>query len=141
MVAKAEYSSSPFSISTAATAKISVLCLYRRIFPTPSFRRKSLIVGVGVICYWITSVTVSIFGCRPIRAAWETTPHSFCVNTLAFFLALELYNCLLDVAILSLPVREVRKLQMPLKQKVAVATIFLLGGLLVALLHNTRRCL
>ena len=131
MVAKTEYSSTPFSISTVATAKISVLCLYRRIFPTPTFRRKSLVVGIGVMVYWVTSLTASVFGCRPIRAAWESTPHSFCVNVRAWFLALELYNCLLDIAILSLPIREVRKLQMPIKQKVAVAAIFLLGGLLV----------
>lgn len=123
------YAATPLFVTTVATSKISVLCLYRRIFPIQSFRRYSLIVGIGVVIYWLICVPGNLFVCTPVQAYWEEGSSNKCMNGAAFFLALELFNCLLDVIMLSLPIRVVRGLQMPLRQKIAVATVFLLGGL------------
>ena len=119
----------PFPISTVATAKLSILCFYRRIFPTTTFHRCSLMIGIGVVIYWITSVLGILLNCIPIRSNWESTDRKRCINITAFFLTLELFNCLLDVAMLALALRMVQGLQMPKKQKLAVAGIFLLGSL------------
>ena len=116
------------SASTNASAKISIVCLYRRIFPTDTLRIKRVIVMISVTIYWIVCILGCIFGCVPVKAAWTiTTAH--CLDLKAFFLATELYNCILDIVILSLPISELRKLHMPLRHKIGVGFVFLLGGL------------
>ena len=122
------YASTPFAISTVATAKLSILSLYRRLFSTHFFQLASLIVGVFVIIYWIISVLGFIFLCIPIQAAWQKTPGSKCVDDGAFFLGLELLNCVLDLTMLWLALKVVRGLQLQLKQKIGLAMIFMLGS-------------
>ena len=117
------------SISTTATAKISLLCLYHRIFATQSFRRKNLIVGLAVSGYWIAAVFGSIFQCAPVSGVWNKTAPSKCIDFAAFFLGLELVNCLLDVAMIILPLGMIQDLHMPLKKRIQLGIIFMLGGL------------
>ena len=110
-------------------AKISVLCLYRRIFITKSFRRNSSVVIAAVVIYWVASVLGFLTECIPVQGNWDPAVNAHCTNTAALFFGLELYNCVLDVIILCLPLGVIRGLQMPMKQKVAVGMIFLLGSL------------
>lgn len=117
------YVAMPFSITAIATAKISVLCLYRRIFTTQSFRQSSLMVGVGVVAYWVASVVCVLLQCVPIRKNWQPELQARCINTAALFLGLELF------IMLFLPLRVIRDLHMPLKQRLQLGVIFLLGGL------------
>ncbi len=122
------YVGNPFAISTVATAKLSILCLYRRIFSTPSFRINSLIIGLFVVAYWITSMLGMLLQCIPVQGIWQKTPSSKCIDSNAFFLGLELLNCILDVAMLCLALKVIRGLQVPMKQKIALAMVFLLGS-------------
>ena len=110
-------------------SKISILCLYRRIFTTESFRLHSLIVGLGVLSYWIASVLGFLLMCRPIRAIWKTNIPISCIDTAALFLGLELFNCIMDIAILCLPLQVLWKLQMSTEKKGALAIMFTLGSL------------
>ena len=126
------YVSTPFSITATATAKISLLCLYRRVFSTPSFRRNSLIVGLFVVAYWLASVIGALLQCIPVQVAWEKLSHGRCINFAAFFLGLELSNCLLDVIIFGLALQVIRDLHISTRQRIQLALIFLLGGLYVA---------
>ena len=122
----------PLSISAVAMSKLSILCLYRRIFTTLWFRRHSVIVGIGILSYWIASILGFALACEPFQAIWKTDIPISCIDTAAFFLGLELVNCILDIAILSLPLRVLRELQMPTKKKIALGLIFALGSLQVA---------
>ena len=127
------YVATAFSIGTTATAKLSILCLYRRVFSTPSFRRNNLIVGLMVIAYWVASTIGAILQCLPIDANWnirvKTSGKLKCINFAAFFLGLELSNCVLDIVIICLPLRVIRNLQMPIRQRYQLALVFFLGGL------------
>ena len=127
------YAATAFSIATTATAKLSILCLYRRVFSTPSFRRNSLVVGLMVIAYWLASTIGAILQCLPIDANWnlrvKLSGNVRCINFAAFFLGLELSNCVLDVVIICLPLGVIRQLQMPLRQRHQLAFVFFLGGL------------
>lgn len=121
---------SPIIVSTVATAKLSILSLYRRIFfVTETFRRDSLIIGMVVLGCWIASVLGSLLGCSPVSGGWRVDVQSNCIDFAAFFLGLELVNCILDLAILWLPLRIISGLQMPLKRKLELAIVFTMGSL------------
>lgn len=132
-LAKVLYVAAAFTISTTATAKLSILCLYRRVFSTSSFRRNSLVVGLMVVAYWLAAVLGTILKCLPIDANWKSRVQISggvsCINFAALFLGLELANCVLDIVIICLPWRVIRHLQMPTRQKYQLAFIFFLGGL------------
>lgn len=119
----------PFSVATTATAKISILCLYRRLFSTQSFRRNSFVVGIFVVCYWIAATVGASLQCQPVHAAWDIAVPAKCINFAAFFLGTELFNCVLDVVMLCLPIGVIRNLHLPRRQKFQLAIIFLMGGL------------
>lgn len=107
------------------------MLLYRRIFEKP--RSRIVIWAVLVACIaWLVSIFFSsIFQCYPVSKAWDAThmaPGS-CIDQLSFFIASAATDLLTDVMILSLPVPMVFKLQMPLRRKLAVSGMFLLGAL------------
>ena len=56
-------------------------------------------------------------------------PNAKCIPTRLLVLGPELTNIFLDIMILSLPVREIQRLQMVLRQKVLLSLVFLFGGL------------
>ena len=117
------------SIATTAAAKISILCLYRRIFTTKTFRRNSLLLGLVVVGYWITSTFGSIFQCNPIQAAYKPSLPGKCFDYASFFLGLEIVNCLLDILILYLPIQVIQTLQMSMAKKIQLSFLFVLGSL------------
>ena len=118
-----------FSIATTATAKISLLCLYRRIFTTKTFRRNSLLLGLLAVGYWVASTLGSIFQCSPVQAAYVGSLSGRCINYAAFFFGFEIVNCLLDILLLCLPLQVIQTLQMSTSKKVQLSFIFVLGSL------------
>ena len=122
------YAAQLFSIATTATAKISLLCLYRRIFSTPSFRWNSLVVIGFVAAYWVTSSVSLCLQCIPVEKLWTPTKEGRCINFAAAFLGLELWNCSLDIVMLCLPLNVIRGLQMSTRLKLQLAVLFFLGS-------------
>lgn len=52
-----------------------------------------------------------------------------CLDKNRFFIGNSIPNIVMDAMIIALPVFEVSKVQVPRSQKIAIAGIFLLGGL------------
>ncbi|RAO68919.1 uncharacterized protein BHQ10_004931 [Talaromyces amestolkiae] len=103
-------------VTTSITAiKISILLMYRRIFPIAEFQRYALVVGV--------------------LAAWQLDllmdGQATCLTYGHFIIGYEISNMLLDIAILMLPIRVLRTLQLSMTKKVVVGAIFILGGFIV----------
>ena len=77
----------------------------------------------------------------PVHAAWDSrlalTAQCFPYGT--FALGAELSNLILDVTILAIPVFVVSTLHLGTQQKVLVASMFLLGGLYVYILHQCEK--
>lgn len=88
---------------------------------------------VLIICIaWLVSIFfTSIFQCSPVSKAWDPTHMApgRCIDELSFYIASAGTDLLTDVMILSLPVPMVFRLQMPLRRKLAVSGMFLLGTL------------
>ena len=88
---------------------------------------------IAIITIWgVSFFFATLFECIPIHLVWETfygEPDRSCYNYEPMFLAIAITNMIIDVAILSAPMPEIWKLKMPVRQKLAVSAIFLLGAL------------
>lgn len=84
------------------------------------------------MAWCLATLLILIFQCHPIKAIWDVTlvpaGRGSCLPIGKFYLGYELSNMALDVAILCLPMRVIRGLQMDLGRKVAISCVFLLGG-------------
>ncbi|KAK3176192.1 hypothetical protein OEA41_007515 [Lepraria neglecta] len=109
-------------------AKISILYLYRSIFPGRDFRITTNLIGAFVLCWGISGPLITVFSCKPIDGSWDITVPSSCTNRRNLFIGFAVLNILADVFILALPMREVWRLQMAPRQKFMISGMFLLGG-------------
>ncbi|KAI9782772.1 MAG: hypothetical protein M1816_001724 [Peltula sp. TS41687] len=111
-----------------ALIKTSIVLLFRRLFPTPRFKRAANIMLIfNIVCYITFTFTV-IFQCNPIHYAWENPLSEKCINQVAFFIFAGVMGCVTDIAILIMPMFEIWKLQLSQRRKVALTIMFLLGG-------------
>lgn len=69
------------------TAKLSILSLYWRLFPTMFMKRGCIVLAVLTMMWWIAGVLVDIFQCSPISKAFNTamTPDG-CISQNAYCL-------------------------------------------------------
>lgn len=112
-------------------AKISILLIYYRIFAiSRSLRRHVLVVGVVVIMFWAATTLATIFNCWPIEWSWKNSfsPAPYCINYNIFWLTAGVIEVVLDIWIIILPMREVKKLQLSVQKRVGLASVFLIGA-------------
>ncbi|KAL8749554.1 MAG: hypothetical protein Q9184_006764 [Pyrenodesmia sp. 2 TL-2023] len=114
---------------TITSIKISLLVLYRRLFDIPAFRKRSLIVGIACLLWGVIAIFTTIFQCRPFTAAFDpaslVTYH--CINIESYYIGMVAANLGLDIIMLLLPLHMVWKLQLPVRQRVALSGIFSIG--------------
>ncbi len=115
--------------SVAAPVKISLLCLYRRIFAVQSFKRMTLLVGLLVVLWWLAATLANIFSCMPFELLWDLSLKGRCFNFNLFWFSIGIIETVIDIIILLLPVKMVMALQMSRRNKTVLCGIFLLGGL------------
>ena len=116
---------------TITMVKISILLLYRRIFDTAAFKRKTLVVGVLCIIWFLIAICLEIFQCQPLSAAFEPemlfTDH--CIDLQTYYEGVTAANMGIDMVMLLLPVHMVWRLKLPIKQRIVLSSMFMLGGL------------
>ena len=115
---------------TITMVKISILLLYRRIFDTAAFRRKTLVVGILCMTWFFISFFLEIFQCHPPNAAFDPmlfTDH--CIAMQSYYEGVTAANMCIDIIMLLLPVHMVWRLKLSIKQKIVLTCIFMLGGL------------
>lgn len=129
---KLSWISSILYYSIVCPAKLSILLMYNRIFAiSSSFRRQVCVISVLLVLFWAACTLADIFNCWPVRWSWlnSLSPAAHCFNFNLFWFSTGIIEALFDVAIIVLPVNMVRKLQMSLKRRIGLITIFLLGAL------------
>ncbi|KAG9235072.1 putative integral membrane protein [Amylocarpus encephaloides] len=117
--------------ATLACTKVSILFLYRRLFPTRTFRIASNLVGALVLAWLFATILVSIFSCSPVSAFWTHAPGSKCIVSVRFYIGNAVPNIVTDFIILTLPIPVIWKLRTSLSERIALLIIFLLGGFVV----------
>lgn len=133
--AKALYIFEDIFPACVATTKLSILCLYRRIFSTRNraFAWAIYIVAGLQIGWAIAGFFTTVFQCSPVGAPWKVLEGTIaptkvrCIKLVPALDGLASINTLLNSAVLILPMPMVWRLQMPLKQKGAVCGILVLG--------------
>jgi hypothetical protein len=110
------------------TIKISLLYLYRRIFPQQWFRRILLFAGAFLTAMTIASVLVCLLQCVPLRKMWDTTASGHCIGFGRFALAMSCINICTDIFMLALPLPVVWGLQINRTEKWLVSLSFVMGG-------------
>lgn len=118
-----------FGASITAT-KISILCLYYRLFATPLFRRATISLGVVCVLWLIAMEIAIILACKHMTVIGDPQAQIYsCYNFEKFLLSANITETILDFAILCLPLRVVSSLQLPSQQKMVLYLTFLVGGL------------
>ncbi|KAI1295268.1 hypothetical protein F5Y03DRAFT_371824 [Xylaria venustula] len=112
--------------------QLSILAFYRRVFANTStmLQRGCILLMVFVVLFGIANTLVIIFQCTPIDFFWtgwagETTGR--CIDINLFSWARAAIEIAVDIAIISLPLRDVVKTQLSWKMKVQVFIMFALG--------------
>jgi isoprenylcysteine carboxyl methyltransferase (ICMT) family protein YpbQ len=83
---------------------------------------------------WLIAVEVVTFlQCQPLQAFWtismQLLPTTKCIDTILFFVANSISNCIIDFLVIVLPIPEILKLQVSRSKKWGLCGIFLLGGM------------
>ncbi|KAI3318833.1 hypothetical protein HD806DRAFT_511121 [Xylariaceae sp. AK1471] len=115
-------------------SKTSVLCFYRRIFHVHSRFLVVNTVLIAIVVVWATAFFfTTVFQCRAPATLWRSFEYARvgCVETLPFYYATSITGFITDLLILVSPLPIIRKLQMPLKSRIAVSCILLLGAVVV----------
>lgn len=114
----------------AVLTKNALLVLFYRVFGVSrKFTFALCVAGVLIISYFLVCVVLSVVGCEPVSYFWNKSGEGKCFNEIMFFRANGIANMLLDVMILALPMPMVWRLNLAVRQKLAVTGIFLLGSL------------
>lgn len=86
---------------------------------------------VGILCLlWFIAAAVGIaLKCIPIEKSWNPRLPGTCYTLQVFMVAIECPNSFLDFVIVALPVRVIKVLQLPLRRKILICIVIILGGL------------
>lgn len=110
--------------------KLSILLQYMKIF-VPAGTRNLMYWGIQIViwlnlAFYSIGTLVEIFACTPREKFWDvtiTTGH--CIDRNAINVASSAVNSCSDFITLLLPQKAIWDLQMPLRRKLAISSVFL----------------
>ncbi|KAL1845173.1 hypothetical protein VTK73DRAFT_992 [Phialemonium thermophilum] len=116
--------------AAVAFVKISILAMYLRFLlsPTPRFLCKATIVFHAV--FFLVCVAVTLGQCRPFHKAYDATltVPGHCINSTVFFYFTSGVNIITDIWIFALPVKTLKGISRPKKEKATLIVIFGVGA-------------
>lgn len=84
---------------------------------------------LGVVAAWTIAYFFSnLFTCYPITALVESFYGNKCINAVPMWLSVVATDLIVDVVILTIPIPMVLRLQLPLKERLGVLGMLLLGA-------------
>lgn len=119
-----------FQPAILAISKISVLILLRRLFVLRGFRIATDLL-LAIVVAWFVAIEISNATiCLPIDfLRWNPDVPAHCGDETALNQASPIPWIVTDLAILVLPLPMIRKLNMPIQQKLGLGILFLVGSL------------
>ncbi|KAL2277185.1 hypothetical protein FJTKL_00189 [Diaporthe vaccinii] len=115
-----------YAVSLAAI-KTSILLQFLRFLVGPRVTRFCWVMVGVCICYGIASVFATIFFCVPVSGFWSPSPTDKCISRQGLWLTHSAINIVTDVIIFLIPVPTVLRLNMNMRQKIAVIGVFCVG--------------
>lgn len=74
---------------------------------------------------------VGIFQCNPRSKAWDISVPGTCFDRLAFFITNGVLNVAQDVVIYVIPIQILWTISLPMKQRLVLIAVFVIGGLVI----------
>ncbi|KAI2463523.1 hypothetical protein F4781DRAFT_416414 [Annulohypoxylon bovei var. microspora] len=111
--------------------KLSIMMLYRQLFPTRFIRISTGILAVFIVMWGLSIVFATILSCRPVQGFWEVNIPSECTNTKWFCVGNGIPNMFTDACLLFLPVREIWNLQLSWRSKAGISSLFIMGSFVI----------
>jgi hypothetical protein len=124
-----------------ALTKMSFLCFCLRVFPRRELRTTLYTLLAVSTAYGLAFTLTCIFNCTPISYIWQNWDgeHSGkCINFHIFGWVHAGINIVLDVVIISVPIPELSRLSMSVRNKVQFVLMFSIGALYVLVLLDLR---
>ncbi|KAI1210833.1 uncharacterized protein F4807DRAFT_420557 [Annulohypoxylon truncatum] len=113
--------------------KASIVVLYEGIFHNIRPFRWAAYVMLGLLGAWsISFFFANLFICYPVTALIEPFYGKKCINRTGVFLSTLVTDLIFDVLILAMPIPVVLRLHLPLRDRLGVLGMFLLGAIVVA---------
>ncbi|KAI0434871.1 hypothetical protein F5Y09DRAFT_354852 [Xylaria sp. FL1042] len=116
-----------------ASVKMSMLCLYHRIYIAPSFRRWNFCAMGLMAVYFISFIPLFLTNCIPVSQHWDPKPDGWCRATIISDNATLAANLILDVIVLALPLPVLWSLAMSIRYKLTMTALFGFGIVTIAL--------
>ncbi|KAK6431846.1 hypothetical protein LTR95_011988 [Oleoguttula sp. CCFEE 5521] len=117
----------PYKVVTCLN-KVSAILLYQRIFISKRFQIAAWIC-LGIVTSWsLGSIAATIAQCVPIAGSWDKSIHAKCIDSNAFWMGYSISNIFTDVMVLALPIPQVLKLQLNIRERMLLCGVFLMGG-------------
>ncbi|PNH48803.1 hypothetical protein VD0003_g8326 [Verticillium dahliae] len=121
---QSSYIAAPIFITCNGLSKTSLLTLYLRISPQRWFNIIIWSAIAIVASYTVTIAGLLLFGCKPIRSAWDPYVTGKCVDFPMVYIAIAVANIVSDVVLFVIPIPTIIKLKMPLAQKIGAGIMF-----------------
>ncbi|KAH8589188.1 hypothetical protein B0O99DRAFT_637440 [Bisporella sp. PMI_857] len=117
-------------LTAVALPKMSVLCLFLRIFTTKASRRLTQSTMILITVNWFAFMVASCNQCKPLAYWWDRTiPGGKCFDVQAFYRIMCVPNIVTDVIVMLLPIKSIVELKLPTIKKLALLIIFLTASL------------
>ncbi|KAF3049615.1 hypothetical protein E8E11_010277 [Didymella keratinophila] len=111
--------------------KLSILLMYKRLFPIRTVRRAAQVLGGISITWALVYTIVASLQCIPLKKLWQPEIEGTCISLFELYMGNAIPNVLTDMAILVLPLTQVWRLQVRLWQRIVLIGMFLLGSFVV----------
>ncbi|KAJ5605558.1 hypothetical protein N7510_008339 [Penicillium lagena] len=85
------------------------------------------VITAVVMGYSIAIIFALILACHPVSRNWDSNVDGICVNRTALYIATAVTNIVTDLALITLPIPLVLRLNMPRSQKVYLFLMFVIG--------------
>ena len=114
-------------VTSVTFIRASVLSLYIRIFRTASFRATCYIVQGFNLANYVAVVLAGCLICQPLAFLWDQSINGFCGNQKSLNLFVGVFNIVMDVTTVALPMPVLWGLQTRTRKKLIVAVMFSMG--------------
>ncbi|KZL78319.1 integral membrane protein, partial [Colletotrichum incanum] len=116
--------------ASVALPKMGIVCLYLRVFNWKGMMRTTAYALLATLAATSVSfIVTACFQCRPIEFWWDRTiPGGKCIDVQAFFHAQSIPGFVLDFIIMSLPLKTIWGLKLPMHKRIALVGIFMVGS-------------
>ncbi|KAF1974307.1 hypothetical protein BU23DRAFT_461664 [Bimuria novae-zelandiae CBS 107.79] len=128
---KITFSTSVLYFFVASITKFSILLLLHRLFSiSNTFKILIYVAGACVISFWLAGTLANVMNCIPLEWTWKNgnADPRYCINYNTFWLITGIFESLIDLFILALPIGIVFTLHLERNKRFGVAGIFLMGG-------------